>query len=301
VLEQMLRRPQINARLSGPGTRLPRGIGGSLRRALERLAWPFERLAWTFERRLLWPLRERVAGRGPSAQIAGAGALVAVAAAAVAVGLLLSEGNGRESVERPARPAPLANVAPAAAATEGAPGPSLHGIPPNFGANEGAVGGARPVAGSGEAGNGGASEAGGEGANAGDAKAASEGAADEGPAATASSAKPVPAGPVAMEVARRFSNAFVYYEIGKRPARTRAVFEATATPQLAEALEQRPPRLPKRARVPKAEVVNLVPGPRRGQDYTVSVSLLRVGLTSELRITMRHDKTDGWQVAEILG
>ncbi len=84
-------------------------------------------------------------------------------------------------------------------------------------------------------------------------------------------------------------------------ARAKAVFGETATPQLAEALAERPPRLPANAKVPKAKVVNLVPGPRRGSAYTVSVSLLRVGVTSELRLSLQHSKADGWQVTDVLG
>ena len=55
-------------------------------------------------------------------------------------------------------------------------------------------------------------------------------------------------------------------------------------PQLARALLQRPPRLPANAEVPKAKVLNVVPGPRSGDTFTLSASLLRVGITSELRI-----------------
>jgi hypothetical protein len=104
-----------------------------------------------------------------------------------------------------------------------------------------------------------------------------------------------------MKVARRFSEAFVFYEIGEHPVRAKAVFGETATQQLSEALAERPPRLPANAKVPKAKVVNLVPGPRLGRAYTVSVSLLRVGLTSELRISLQHSRAEGWRVSEILG
>ena len=40
-------------------------------------------------------------------------------------------------------------------------------------------------------------------------------------------------------------------------------------------------------KVPKAKVLNIVAGPRHGDTYTLSVSLLRVGVTSELRIDMQ--------------
>ena len=124
----------------------------------------------------------------------------------------------------------------------------------------------------------------------------SEGAAS----ATTSSKKPVPAGPEAMKVARRFSEAFVFYEIGEQEARAKTVFGETASPQLATALADRPPRLPEDAEVPKARVVNLVPGPSAGKAYTVSVSLLRVGLTSELRLEMRN-KNGEWTITDVRG
>jgi hypothetical protein len=54
--------------------------------------------------------------------------------------------------------------------------------------------------------------------------------------------------------------------------------------------------------VPKAKVLNVVPGPKHGDTYTLSVSLLRVGITSELRIDMqRNPKSGEWQVARVLG
>jgi hypothetical protein len=297
VLEQMLRRRQINANPGGRIVRFGLGIADAAR-------WPFERLAWTTERWLVWPLRERTAGLGPSGRVAGGGVLAAVAAAAVLAGVLLSDGHGTESVERTASPARVADVAPTSSAATGSQGPALQGVPPSFDVSKGA-GVARQSAdkSSGSEGAGATeAEAGGETGEAGGGEAGGEDvAAEAGAGATASSAKPAPAGPEAMKVARRFSEAFVFYEIGQRQARVKTVFEQTATPRLAGSLEERPPRLPERARVPKAKVVNLVAGPRRGRDYTVSVSLLRVGLTSELRITMRHDKTDGWQVSEILG
>jgi hypothetical protein len=103
-----------------------------------------------------------------------------------------------------------------------------------------------------------------------------------------------------MKVARRFSEAFVFYEIGKRPQRAKTVFTETATPELADALGERPPRQPERADVPKARVVNLVPGPRAGKAYTVSASLLRVGLTTELRLELNKKKGQ-WLVTDVRG
>jgi hypothetical protein len=282
--EQMLRRRHINADPRGRSMRFLLGVADIAR-------WPFERLAWLLERRLIWPLRERVAGWSPSGRGAGAGALATLAAAAVVAGVLWPSGGGG-STEQAAAPTRVA-IAPAAAQpqTEKPQGPVLKGAPPSFDVGDN-VGVAKEA--SGEAGGtSGETAAGGEGAG-------SEASLPEAAAATSSSKPPVPAGPEAMKVARRFSDAFVFYEVGERQGRAKTVFGETATPQLATALSERPPRLPQNAKVPKARVVNLVAGPRHGKAYTVSVSLLRVGLTSELRLEMK--KSDGaWQVTDVRG
>jgi hypothetical protein len=279
------------------------GAGGALHRAQDASRWPFERLAWTVERRLLWPLRERTAGWSPPGR--GSGAVLGVVAvtpvALIGVGvLLLSGGGGGGAHEPPAAPLRVAVATPPSKPAQQEPkGSTLQGGAPSFGVGKSVkIGGEAK----GESTDATATDSAGPGANtaAGDEGGAS-GQADGGGAATASNAKPVPAGPAAMKVAGHFAKAFVFYEVGKRLSRAKTVFGETATPQLAEALMKRPPRLPDNARVPRARVVNLVPGPRLGPAYTVSVSLLRVGLTSELRISLRHSETDGWMVSEILG
>ena len=73
-----------------------------------------------------------------------------------------------------------------------------------------------------------------------------------------------------------------------RSPRSRKAFAATATPELSKALLQRPPRQPANVKVPKAKVVNVVAGPSQGGVYSLSVSLLRVGVTSELRLEMEQ-------------
>ncbi len=282
----MLRRRQINGDPRGRSARFLGGLADVVR-------WPFERLAWSLERGLLWPLRERFAGWTPSRRSAGAAALVGIAAAAILAGVLL----------RPGDEAPRDQVAVATQVTTSTAAPqqqaaqperpALQGVPPRFEVGKG-VGVSK--------------------ADRGDAVAAPESAtppdetetggetkpAAEAGAATTSSTKPVPAGPAAMKVARQFSEAFVFYEIGEHPAEAKAVFGETATPQLATALGERPPRLPADAKVPKARVVNLVPGPRAGKAYTVSVSLLRVGLTSELRLEL-NKKNGSWVITDVRG
>ncbi len=48
-------------------------------------------------------------------------------------------------------------------------------------------------------------------------------------------------------------------------------------------------------------MLNVVAAPSRGAVYPVSVSLLRLGVTSELRLSMEQKKNDGWRVADVLG
>lgn len=258
-----------------------------LRPAFDVLRWPFERIAWAVERVLVWPLRERIAGWGISgrgAALGGAGLLAAGALAFVA----LDTGGG--SGEEPALVA--APVAAEVQRSEPEPAaPVLQGAVPDF----------TP-----EAGEGTAKVAAADAVAAGDPGVVTS-ADSSSPAATLSSAggeseKIEHPGPAAIDVARRFSSAFVLYETGQDDAKVRATFDATASPRLTKALLRRPPRLPANVEVPQAKVLNVVPGPRRGSTFTLSASLLRVGVTSELRIDVQRDKTSGqWRVTDVLG
>jgi hypothetical protein len=268
-------------------------IADLLRGFVDVVRWPLERLIWTAERWLVWPLQERAAGWGAPPRATGAGALAAAAIGAVAIGVVLLDGG--EGGERQLPTAnPVVAAAPAPSPAEAEPsGPVLHGVAPKFG-----VGDEVGVATTNDE-SGGAAAADVSPTASDDAGAADEASEGEG-GATTSSEKPVPAGPEAMKVARRFSEAFVFYEIGERPARAATVFEETATPQLATALAERPPRQPASAEVPKARVLNLVPGPRRGKVYTVSASLLRVGVTSELRLKLTK-QAGAWLITDVRG
>jgi len=294
--EQMLRRRQING---NPGGRARRALAAPLaagRRLLATLAdvvrWPFERAAWAVEERLLWPLRERFAGIGAPARGVGAAALGAIALGAILAGALLLPGDG-SSPDRVVESARVAIATPTPQSAAEPSGPVLHGVTPDFSGGVSAPAESPAAA---------ELNAGGDEASIADTPAGDDETvtSEEGAAATTSSKKPVPAGPAAMKVARRFSQAFVFYEVGEKPARANAVFGETATPQLAEALAERPPRQPADADVPKARVLNLVPGPRAGKAYTVSVSLLRVGLTSELRLELNR-KQGQWFVTDVRG
>lgn len=295
----MLRRRHINAE-SGE-----RRVRSTLSASFDRLRWPFERLAWPFERRVLWPvqerlvwpLRDRAAGlSAPQPRAAGAGALVAAAIGAVAIGVVALEGDGDSPAPLPSAD-PVAVVAPPPPAPPEQPaeeeptGPVLQGVEPKFGVDSGVGVAADGPSTSGDA-------AGATETAPGDAEESGE--AEEEAAATTSSKKPVPAGPAAMKVARRFAEAFVFYEIGERPGRAMTVFGETASPELATALAERPPRQPASAEVPKAKVLNLVPGPRSGKAYTVSASLLRVGTVSELRLQLTK-QAGAWAVTDVRG
>ncbi|HEU5141799.1 MAG TPA: hypothetical protein VFU04_01450 [Solirubrobacterales bacterium] len=298
----MLRRPrQINAE---PGRLVER-----LRSAADVVRWPFERAAWVVEERLVWPLqervvwplRERIAGVGLPARPTSPAALALIAVAILAIGVAALADRGSDEGALPgAEPVVSYAPVPAPAPDEEKPtGPVLHGVAPDFDVEPGARVATPDTSDSSDA----ASEAA-DGSVASDDGAAADGAttddAEAEAGATASSKKSVPAGPAAMKVARRFSEAFVFYEIGERPARAMAVFQETASPDLATALAERPPRQPQGTEVPKARVLNLVPGPRQGKAYTVSASLLRVGTVSELRLKLAR-QAGAWVVTDVRG
>jgi hypothetical protein len=112
-------------------------------------------------------------------------------------------------------------------------------------------------------------------------------------------------GPVAPKAAkrtaRRFAEAFVVYEVGGVDGKVRSAFGKTSTKQLSRALLHRPPRQPAAVKVPRAKVVNVVAGPSQEGVYPVSVSLLRVGVTSELRLELEQGTGKQWQVTNVLG
>jgi hypothetical protein len=273
--------------------RLVWGGADVLRRVFEIAKWPFERAAWALERGLVWPVEERTGEWNGPLRAAGMAALALLAVGAGVLGLLWASGSGGgndQTLRQAAVPATPPAVQPAPEEKLAKAAPVLHGAVPKF-APENGDAAAKAVAGN-------PTKAGGEAADATAADATSTSAAP-----TSSAGAPVkPAGPVATKVAHQFAGAFVLYETGKTDAKVREAFAATATPQLAHSLLQRPPRLPADAKVPKAKVLNIVPGPKRGETYTLSVSLLRVGVTTELRLNMqRDDKSGEWHVTDVRG
>ncbi len=273
--------------------RLVWGGVDALRATADLIKWPFERAAWAIERGLVWPLEERTGDWSGPLRAAGVAALALLAVAAGVFGLLWASGSGGSktaTVQRLASPPPAPVVSPITKEQPAQSAPVLHGAAPDFTPE---AGDAATTAKRSEAGDGSATSTAGTASS----TSTSSSAPTAGEAAVAQ-----PAGPAAMKVARQFSSAFVLYETGRDNAKVRAAFAATATPQLAHSLLQRPPRLPADVKVPKAKVLNVVPGPQRGTTYTLSVSLLRVGVTSELRIDMQREKKSGeWLVTDVRG
>lgn len=271
-----------------------------LRDFAEAVRWPFERAAWAVENWLVWPIQEETAGWSRATRAAVGLATLLLAAAGVIAGLAASSSGGGESVRRVtapiAGPPPTLPSPPKTAVEEG---PVLHGAPPNFGTAEG--GSARSGSTQGGHPHGGeAAEASSAGPAEASREASTEAAAGSTEATSGQGGTGV-AGPAALAVAREFAGAFVLYETGRTTPKVRTVFAKTATPALRKALLRRPPRLPADVEVPKAKVVNVVAGPSHAGTYTVSVSLLRVGLTSELRLDMRPGKGGDWRVTDVRG
>lgn len=275
--------------------RLVWGGADVLRRVLDTVKWPFERIIWAIERGLIWPLEERTGDWSGPVRAFGVLALALLAVGAGVLGLVWASGSGGNgspdlrAVDAPVA-APIVQQAPTVTPDPAAP--VLQGAKPDFTAEaDGGVSTSSAEVAS-PAGAGASANSTGEVARSG---------------ATSSSGSPTApgpavAGPAALEVAHQFADAFVLYEIGSDAAKVRSVFEETATPQLTHSLMQRPPRQPAGVEVPKAKVLNVVPGPHLGDTYTLSVSLLRVGVTSELRLEMQRDaKTKEWLVGGALG
>ncbi|MGE5282926.1 MAG: hypothetical protein ACM3N0_11535 [Chloroflexota bacterium] len=268
--------------------RLVWGGADLLRRLAEVVKWPLERAVWTVERGVVWPLEERTDGWSGSLRAASAGGLALLAVGAAVLGLVIAGGGSATQVRETSAP-PSLYRAPTTAHAQ--PAPALRGPTPDFKATAENAGSkladeaTAPVQ---------------SGAKASTETAAQGTTPESSPTAAATPVDVAP--PAATAVAHRFAGAFVLYEIGKTSPKVSATINATTTPRLARSLLKKPPRLPANTEVPKAKVLNIVPGPKRGDAYTMSVSLLRVGITSELRIDMERQKRTGdWQVAHIEG
>ncbi|HST68219.1 MAG TPA: hypothetical protein VLI94_01015 [Solirubrobacterales bacterium] len=266
-----------------------------------------EDLSLALRDRLIWPLEDRFVtlSRQGRAAVTGGAVVLALGIGIGSYALVSSDGSEPQT------------VAPVAAAVEPAPqpvtpqpapepDPTLQGATPVFkapdtGGKPSQVAGSKAVADKAPAG----STASNTGNAATDTISSDPAASANGAGATASTSAPTvdgpPAGPAAVAVARKFATAFVVYETGGEKAEVRKAFAATATPELTEALMERPPRQPAGVEVPKAKVLNVVPAPSHDRIYPISVSLLRVGSTSELRLEMERWESKQWRVTNVLG
>jgi hypothetical protein len=274
--------------------RLVWGGADVMRRVLDAVKWPFERVIWAVERGLVWPLEERTGDWSAPLRAFGVVALALLAVGAGVLGLVWASGSGGGGSAHLRAGAPVAPpiVQQAPAAEPDPAAPVLQGAKPDFTVESGGgVSKSSAVA---------VTPTGADATANSTAEVASSGATSSSSGSDAPAAEV--AGPAAIKVAHRFAGAFVLYEIGSEAAKVRSVFKETATPQLAHSLLQRPPRQPAGGEVPKAKVLNVVPGPSHGDTYTLSVSLLRVGVTSELRLEMLRDaEKKEWLVGGALG
>lgn len=264
-----------------------------------------EDLSLALRDRLLWPLEDRFLALTDRGRTAVAGGAV-VLALGIGIGgySLATSGESEPTVVRQVavavEPAP---AEPVKAEPQPEPEPTLQGATPVFKAKEpedpSAVGGSQAVAAPSPA------TATQTGNAATDTISSTPAAHPAGTSASASASTSTvdgpPAGPAGVAVARKFAKAFVVYETGGDETEVREAFAATATPELTRALMRRPPRQPSNVEVPKAKVLNVVPAPSQGRVYPVSISLLRVGATSELRLEMEQLKNKQWRVVNVLG
>lgn len=274
-------------------------------RPTRRVPEALEDLSLALREHVVWPIEDRLLGLTDTgrALIAGGAVVIALLVGTGGFALVASGGSGggmTSPVAATVKPAP----APApAAATERkpAPEPTLHGAAPVFKASGTAqpskVGGSEAVESAPPA----ATTSANTSSAANDTISSSPAARTDGASASTAAVDGPPAGPAAVAVARKFADTFVVYETGGDVGTVREGFKATATPELTRALLRRPPRQPSRVKVPKARVLNVVPAPSHGTVYPLSVSLLRVGITSELRLEMEQLKNKQWRVINVLG
>lgn len=262
-----------------------------------------EDISLALREHLIWPVQDHLLGLSDRGRVAVAGGAAAVVLAVGIGGYSLASSGGSQP--------PQANQVAVAVEQAPAPAPSspkqepaeptLHGAAPVFkpAKDNSSVAGSEAVE------NTAPSTSANTGNPATDTISSSPAARPAGASASTSTVPPTvdgpPAGPAAVAVAREFADAFVAYETGGEKSEVRKAFKTTATPELTKALLRRPPRQPAGVKVPKAKVLNVVPAPSHGSVYPLSVSLLRVGVTSELRLEMEQLKNKEWRVVNVLG
>jgi hypothetical protein len=265
-----------------------------------------EDLSLALRERLIWPLEDRflaLSDRGRAA-VAGGAVVLALGLGIGGYSLVASDGADRPPAPQVAVEVKTTEPAPPKAEPKPEPDPTLQGATPVFKApaehESSQAAGSQTVESEATA-----ATADNTGNAATDTISSTPAAEDAGASASASASTAEvdgpPAGPAAVAVARKFAETFVVYETGGEKSEIRKAFHATATPDLVKALLQRPPRQPAGVEVPQAKVVNVVPAPSHDRIYPLSVSLLRVGSTSELRLEMEQLKNKRWRVVNVLG
>lgn len=261
-----------------------------------KLLWPIRRFGWFLEKYLLWPIADSFRKftnafryRSPFAYI-GATLMVTVTAGAIAAAVYFynqSEDTKSDPVVAdtaiqtetvvPAVPTPTQTPTTVEDTTpnSGSADDTLQGVVPNFTTADKSANG-----------NGNGSQGGQQGNQ------------NQQLPETVVRPAPVPESKP-LRVAHSFATTFVSYEIGEKGAAK--AFSRTATPKLARELKKNPPKLPSTGQIPKATVVNVVKGKKQGDSMEVSVSLMRTGAASELRLALTREKGDGWLVSEVRG
>jgi hypothetical protein len=281
--------------------RLRSGSERALRAGADSAGSLLERVLYFIRAKLLWPLQDRTETMAAPARALSFAAVVLLAAGAGVAGLVWAAPDGPHR-DAPTTVAETSDPLPATPPSKPQPQaePTLHGATPVFkprpeqaAASE--VDPAEAIVGSAPG------SAGSDSGSKPEAPSDTETLAATSSGTKGAELKGPPAGPKAISVAREFADAFVLYETGGTDSAVREAFGTTATPALAKALLDRPPRLPANVDVPKAKVLNIVPAPSRGSVFPLSVSLLRVGVTSELRLDMEWLKGKRWRVTNVLG
>ena len=272
-------------------------------RAKRRSPEALEDLSLAVRDRFVWPLEDRFRSLSDEGRaIVGGGAVVIALALGIGGYSLISSGDDEPvPAAQVVAAAPAPSPAPDKPAPKPKPEPTLQGATPVFkppAEKQGSkIASSQPTEAD--------ATAGASSAKSGNAATDAISSRPTPPGATASAADVSvdgpPAGPAAIAVARKFADAFVVYETGGEESAVRRTFKATAVPEVTRALLRRPPRQPAGVKVPKAKVLNVVPAPSHDRIYPVSVSLLRVGATSELRLEMEQLKNKQWRVSNVLG
>lgn len=258
-----------------------------------RLLWPVRRIGWFLEKYVLWPISDsfrRIGNafryRSPFAYI-GATLMVTVTAGAIAAAVYFYNQSEQDEPAVPQTAIATETVVPPVPTPTPAPVPGAD-TTPNSGNADNTLQGVVPSFNT-----------------SGKKKTSNSGKSDDssdqaaGPKLPATVVRPAPTPKAApLKVAHQFATTFARYEIGSKGASKE--FSQTATPKLAKELKNNPPKLPSSGQIPKATVVNVVGGSKKGSSMDVSVSLMRSGASSELRLGLTREK-GGWLVSQVRG